>query len=575
MDYFCIRKLPRLTSLSGICNNKSPMKTDPCKTALRVFAAAALMAGGATLPLSAQYARVLTTSGDRSRSLEQSVAAVDGNDTYNSILLTDRRNQQIDGFGYAITYAACYNLFRMTPAERSELLRRTFSPTDGYGVSYVRISIGCNDFSSDEYTLCDEKGPDNDLLKNFRLHSDETDYVIPVMKEILSYNPDVKVIAAPWTPPLWMKVHADDNDRANPWTGGRLRTEYRKAYGEYFARFVKAMADNGIRIHAVSPQNEPLNAGNSASLWMPWDEEADFVKYGLAPALHRAGLDTKIYLFDHNYNYDNKADQRHYPILAYNRMGTGFEGADLVAGSCWHNYGGQISDIVDGVINARKDKELIFTESSIGTWNDGRNLWQRLPADMEDLVIQPLGNRFKASMAWNFMLDEQNSPHRGEGACATCFGAIDLVATNPTQLRYNSHYYIMAHASDAVRPGAYRVDTDNWDHYSPGVNYNAFVNPDGSTGILLCNSGNTDVSDVKVTTAKGTYHFDVPARGIVSARMDLPEHPMNSTGTVKLPMEASDLAQDITIYDLTGRTVDHPLSGTLYVTSTGLKVLYR
>lgn len=551
------------------------MKLNPCKTACRALALFVLIAAWAPTNVSAQYAQVLTTSGDRSRSLEKSVVAVNGNDTYNSILLTDRKNQPIDGFGYAITYAACYNLFRMTPAERSELLRRTFSPTEGYGASYVRISIGCNDFSSDEYTLCDLQGPEEDLLRNFRLHSDETDYVIPVMKEILSYNPDVKVIAAPWTPPLWMKVHANDNDRANPWTGGRLRPEYRQAYGEYFARFVKAMAENGINIYAVSPQNEPLNAGNSASLWMPWDEEADFVKYGLAPAFHRAGLKTKIYLFDHNYNYDNKADQKHYPILAYDRMGNDFEGSDLVVGSCWHNYGGELKDIIDGVINARKDKELIFTESSIGTWNDGRNLWNRLSDDMEALIIQPLGNRFQASMAWNFMLDEENSPHRGAGACSTCFGAVDLVSTNPARLRYNSHYYIMAHASDATRPGAYRVDTDNWDHYAPGVNYNAFVNPDGTTGILLCNSSDKDINDVKVTTSKGTYHFDVPARGVVSARMDLPRDPMTSTGNMKLPMESDVATQEITIYDMAGRSIDHPLSGSLYVTSTGVKVLYR
>ena len=105
--------------------------------------------------------------------------------------------QSVDGFGFAITYSSAYNLLKMTAADRAVLLRKTFSPTEGYGASYVRISLGCNDFSSTEYSLCDEKGPDDDLLKHFRLYTDETNYVIPVLKELLAINPQLKIIAAP------------------------------------------------------------------------------------------------------------------------------------------------------------------------------------------------------------------------------------------------------------------------------------------------------------------------------------------------------------------------------------------
>ena len=105
--------------------------------------------------------------------------------------------QEIDGFGFALTYASCYNLSRMPESERKALLEKTFSPTGGYGVSYVRISIGCNDFSSKLYTLADFKGPDSDPLQNFSLSADEKDYVIPVLKEILAMNPGLKIFASP------------------------------------------------------------------------------------------------------------------------------------------------------------------------------------------------------------------------------------------------------------------------------------------------------------------------------------------------------------------------------------------
>lgn len=54
----------------------------------------------------------------------------------------NKKYQTIDGFGYAITYSSCYNLMQMTPEARQALLKRIYSTTEGYGVSYARISFG-------------------------------------------------------------------------------------------------------------------------------------------------------------------------------------------------------------------------------------------------------------------------------------------------------------------------------------------------------------------------------------------------------------------------------------------------
>ena len=109
--------------------------------------------------------------------------------------------QTMDGFGAAITGSTCYNLLLMKPADRHAFLTETFSDKDGFGFSYIRISIGCSDFSLSEYTCCDTKG-----IENFALQSEEKDYILPILKEILAINPSIKVIAAPWTCPKWMKV---------------------------------------------------------------------------------------------------------------------------------------------------------------------------------------------------------------------------------------------------------------------------------------------------------------------------------------------------------------------------------
>ena len=65
------------------------------------------------------------------------------------------RYQQMEGFGPAITGSAAYNLSKMSAADRAKILRAAFHPTEGLGYSYIRISIGCSDFSLQEFTWCD------------------------------------------------------------------------------------------------------------------------------------------------------------------------------------------------------------------------------------------------------------------------------------------------------------------------------------------------------------------------------------------------------------------------------------
>ena len=166
--------------------------------------------------LYAEHVTLLTTKADGSRLLEFSTAKTGTSYGTNIIrLMPEEEFQTIDGFGYALTYSSCYNLMKMAAHERRELLRRTFSPTDGFGVSYTRISIGCSDFSSRVYTLCDKKG-----IENFALTTDETDYVIPVLKEVLAVNPGLKIMASPWTCPKWMKVkEIGSSTPYDSWTG--------------------------------------------------------------------------------------------------------------------------------------------------------------------------------------------------------------------------------------------------------------------------------------------------------------------------------------------------------------------
>ncbi len=413
--------------------------------------------------------------------------------------------QTMDGFGAAITGSTCYNLMKMKKEDRTAFLKETFSDKEGMGMSYIRIAIGCSDFSLSEYTCWDTPG-----LENFGLQSEEKDYIIPVLKEILAINPNLKIIGSPWTSPRWMKVNnLTELKTYNSWTGGQLNPAHYQNYGTYFVKWLQAMAAQGIKVEAITPQNEPLNKGNSASLYMTWEEQKAFVKQALGPQLRAAGLQTKIYAFDHNYNYDNIASQNDYPVNIYKDQ----EAASYFAGAAYHNYGGNKSELLD-IHQQRPDKELIFTETSIGTWNDGRNLSTRLMEDMQEIALGTVNNWSRAVIVWNLMLDTEKGPNR-EGGCQTCYGAVDINSANYKTITRNSHYYIIGHLSSVVKPGATRIGASGY--AANGLQYSAFQNADGSYAVVLLNNSNENRA-ITLNDNKNHFSYQVPAKSVVSYR---------------------------------------------------------
>lgn len=415
------------------------------------------------------------------------------------------RYQQMDGFGAAITGSSCYNLLLMQPADRTKFLTETFSEEKGYGFSYIRIAIGCSDFSLSEYTCCDKEG-----IENFALQSEETKYIIPVLKEILTINPKIKILGSPWTCPKWMKVNnLSDKLPFDSWTNGQLNPDYYQDYGTYFVKWIQAFQAEGLNIYAVTPQNEPLNRQNSASLYMEWEEQRDFVKTALGPKLRPAGLDVKIYAFDHNYNYDNIASQQSYPNKIYEDAAA----SSFIAGAAFHNYGGNREEL-NTVHKTNPEKELVFTETSIGTWNSGRDLGKRLMEDMKEVALGTVNNWCKGVIVWNLMLDNDRGPNR-EGGCQTCYGAVDINNSDYKTITRNSHYYIIAHLSAVVKPGAVRIATTGYS--DDDIVYSAFENPDGTYAFVMTNN-NDKPKKITISDGKNHFAYDVPGKSVTSYR---------------------------------------------------------
>ncbi|HQB28639.1 MAG TPA: glycoside hydrolase family 30 beta sandwich domain-containing protein [Paludibacter sp.] len=405
--------------------------------------------------------------------------------------------QTIDGFGAAITGSSCYNLLKMSKEDRAKLLEESFSPDKGMGYSYIRVSIGCSDFSLDEYTCCDEPG-----IENFAMHPYDVRDIYPILREILAINPKIKIMGSPWTPPRWMKVNnLTDLQPYNSWTSGQLNPKYYQDYATYFVKWIQAMEKAGFPIESITIQNEPLNRGNSVSLYMTWQEQRDFIKTALGPKFAEANLKTKIIVFDHNFNYDNISDQQDYPLKIYEDP----EAAKYIDGAAYHAYGGSSSEFTK-IHNARPDKNLYFTEMSIGTWNyhsfEGDLMWT-----MKEIGIGALNRHCKAVIVWNYMLDDNRGPNR-PGGCTTCYGAVDINSSDYKTLDRKSHYYFIGHMSKVLLPGSLRIGTSG---YVPsGVYATAALNPDGTYGIVLQNENATSF---QMTIEDENHHFDITLPG--------------------------------------------------------------
>jgi glucosylceramidase len=407
------------------------------------------------------------TTGDRSslfHKTDQNLSFVEGNTDLPVIEVdTTQQFQTIDGFGFSLTGGSAYLIHqKLTAPKRNELLREIFSAENsGIGVSYLRISIGASDLDAHAFSYNDlQTGKTDTDLSEFSLAEDQK-YLVPVLKEILTINPDLKIMGSPWSAPAWMKT----NDSTK---GGSLKPEYYTVYADYFVRYINAMKEEGIIIDAITIQNEPENPNNNPSMVMTSGEQALFIKKHLGPAFEKANIKTRIVIFDHNCDHPN------YPIDILNDA----EAKKYIDGTAFHLYLGEIEALSE-VQNAHPDKKLYFTEqwtSSEGKF-DGDLRWH-----VKKLIVGATRNWSRNVLEWNLASDPQLNPHT-DGGCTMCLGALTI----GDEVIRNVSYYIIAHASKFVRPGSVRVASN----ITSDLHNVAFITPTGKKVLIVVNDSET------------------------------------------------------------------------------------
>jgi len=411
-------------------------------------------------------------------------------------VLPQEKHQQMVGFGAAITEASAWVMrHRMTAEQRDKLLRELFTREgNGLGFEFTRLTIGASDFSREHYSLDDMPAGGADLaLEHFSIAPEEAD-VLPVTREALALNPQLKVMASPWSAPGWMK----SNDSL---IQGTLRDDRQDVFARYLVRYTEEVKRLGVPLFALTLQNEPhFEPDSYPGMRLRPRQRAEVIKL-LGPMLEQRGLPVQILDWDHNW------DEAYSPLSTLSDEGA----RRYIAGVAWHCYGGDPS--VQSVVSKQYPKlDVWLTECSGGMWEPDWN--KRLPWAVQNLVIGATRNGARGVLMWNLVLDEKHGPHKG--GCNDCFGIVNLNADG--SLMRSVEYYAFGHVSRFVVQGARRIGSETRGDAATGLTHVAFQNPDGSVVLVVGNQGKDAQAFSVRGTGRGASSFTLPAGGVVTLR---------------------------------------------------------
>lgn len=448
--------------------------------------------------LIAQTVQMYQTTSDSSQTLKQqaSLTFTSSGGASQTITINDAKTyQQVEGFGASMTDASAWVLYKKLGTDkRNEAMTKMFDRTNGIALRFIRIPMGSSDESVTVYSyddLCtpakptdycttpngsDGKMLSDPTLANFSIAHDE-DYIIPALQQArdlaAANNEKIKFMANPWSPPGWMKTNGSMLGVANGVTGS-LKPEAYDPLAQYFVKFIQGYAGHGLRMDYISMQNEPLYApGDYSGMNMPSSDQLKFLVNNLAPAFKNAGIDSKIMVWDHNW------DNTTYPQDILKNAAAN----KLTAGVAWHHYAGNPGSM-SVVHDLYPEKDVWETEASM---IDSDSL-TRVGIEL----INTMRNWAKAYVLWDLANDQNHGPH--VGGCGTCRPVVTVDYSDPNNVKYvlTTDYYALGQASKFVLPGAYRIDSDQ--QVTNGLYDVAFRNPDGSIVVFVTNNSAIDQS---------------------------------------------------------------------------------
>jgi glucosylceramidase len=398
------------------------------------------------------------------------------------------------GIGGAITDASAEIYAKLSKEKQQELLNAYYDKQKGIGYSLLRTTIHSSDFGSETYTYIEEGDKE---LKTFSIKRD-LKYRIPLIKEaIKTAGGNMTLYATPWSPPAFMKSNK------NMLKGGTLLPEYYQEWANYYAKFIKAYAKEGLNIWGTSTQNEPMATQSWESCLYTADAERDFLKNYLGPTLKKEGLgDKKIIIWDHNRDLMTQRANVIYsdPEAAKYVWGMGFHWYETWTG------GAPMFDNVRKVYEAYPDKKLMFTEGCVEKFDAAKYQFWPNAERYGTAMVNDFNNGTVAWTDWNILLDQNGGPnHVGN----FCFAPIHADTTTG-ELIYTPSYYYIGHFSKFIGQNAKRISCSV---SRSSLLSTSFLNTDGKIVTVVMNGTDKSIT-YNLIVVKGKTVVTIPAHGI-------------------------------------------------------------
>ncbi len=393
--------------------------------------------------------------------------------------------QTFQGIGSSLEESTVYNLSRMSASRRKEVLEHLVDPIKGIGMNLMRICFGSSDFTGREwYSYCDQlKEKEGSNLEYFSIQKDIDYNIISVINEALSYNPKLKFIAAPWSPPGWLKINT------RKLCGGHINPNYFNVLAQYYSKAVEEYESNGIPIHALSIQNEPgVDRSDMPSCFFTWQNERDFIKI-IKEKFEKNNINTKLWILDHNFDM---------ALSFAGRILTDVEAEIVTDGIAFHDYSGEPSEMTK-LHNLHPAKEMFLTERSVwGTKGMNR-------------IVKYFRNWACTYNSWVTMLDSNRLPNNGPFKVDPTLVIQDV--SNFNNYWFIPEYYMVGQFSKFIQYGAKRIKSNNGNKTT--ITNVAFLNPDNTIILIVVNQTSSN-KKFKILEKDKQITTKIPAKTVAT-----------------------------------------------------------
>ena len=382
--------------------------------------------------------------------------------------------QEFLGIGGAITDASSEVFATLNKEQQEEFLQAYFGK-NGINYTIIRTSIHSSDFGLGSHTYVDEGDA---ALKTFSIEKDKEKRIPFIKRAIELIEDDLVFYASPWSPPAFMKTNK------NMLRGGKLLPEFRQAWANYYAKFIKAYEDEGIPVWGLTIQNEPMAVQRWESCIYTAEEERDFLKNYLGPTLEKEGLgDKKIVVWDHNRDLISERANTIFedPEASKYAWGIGFHWYETWTGGL-PKY-----DNLKNIKESFPSKNMLFTEGCQEGFDTERMHYWPNAERYGNSMINDFNSGVVGWTDWNILLDERGGPNHVQNFC---FAPIHA-NTKTSELTYTPTYFYIGHFSKFINPGAKRVSTTT---SRTSLESTSFLNSDGSLVTVVMNKTDAKIN---------------------------------------------------------------------------------